>query len=190
MCPASFSVNIGGAFLKFKAAGTWSWPVTSIKSGGSECLQLYRWFAVFPSCCCTTVTEFIAQNKYLILRSLAPLMCIMWKQYNCFHFISIINDLYKNWRATRRLNESRFVIGHPGMLCRFCREMCGASHRCAPVPGNLSVPNRSVVVFKRVQKIFFFVCEQKCKTDILISRFISWVQFTSKKNWSKNRRCR
>jgi len=110
-------------------------------------------FAVFPSCCCTIVTQFVAQNKYLILRRSAPVMYIMWKQYNLVHYISIIIDLYKIWRATRRLNESRFVIGHPGMLCGFCWEVCGANHRCAPVPGNLSVPNRSVDVFKRFQKI-------------------------------------
>ena len=34
-------------------------------------------FAVFPSRCCTIVTEFVAQNKYLILRRLALAICIM-----------------------------------------------------------------------------------------------------------------
>jgi len=50
-------------------------------------------------------------------------------------------------------------------------------------------PERGVL--KRLQKVLCVcMCEQKCKTDILISKFISSVQFTSKKNWAKNRRCR
>jgi hypothetical protein len=112
----------------------WAWMVlsSSVKRSGREAdpspplsaevqnaCSCTAVIAVFPSCCCTIGTEFIAQNKYLILRLLAPVMCIMWEQY-CFHYISIIIYLYKNWRATRRLNESRFVIGHPAMLCRFC----------------------------------------------------------------------
>jgi len=111
-------------------------------------------FAVFPSRCCTIVTEFVAQ--ILNTSTFGPCYMCNVKKDNCFHYISIIIDLCKNWGATRRPNESRFVIGHPGMLCRFCWEMCGANHRCAPVPGNLPVPNRSVL--KRRQKICVCVC--------------------------------
>jgi hypothetical protein len=38
--PASYPMGTGGYFPGGKAAGAWSWPLTSIKCRGQECLEL------------------------------------------------------------------------------------------------------------------------------------------------------
>lgn len=111
--------------------------------------------AVFPSCC-TIGTEFITQNKYLILRLLAPVVYIMWKQY-CFHYIIIIIYLYKNWRATRRLNELRFVIGHPAMLSDFAKRCVEQTTYVRLYHAIFLCPTGKWLCLKDLRRFFVFV---------------------------------
>jgi len=39
--PASFSLGNMSSYLEGKAAGTWSWPLTSIYCWCQECVELY-----------------------------------------------------------------------------------------------------------------------------------------------------
>jgi len=39
--PASYPVGTKGFLPGGKAAGVWSWPLTSINCRGQECMQLY-----------------------------------------------------------------------------------------------------------------------------------------------------
>jgi hypothetical protein len=39
--PASYPMGTRGSFCGDKAAGAWSWPLTSIQYRGQECVELY-----------------------------------------------------------------------------------------------------------------------------------------------------
>jgi hypothetical protein len=49
--PTSHTMCIGGSFPRDKAARTWSWPLTSLKCRGYECVELYIHSPITSSWC-------------------------------------------------------------------------------------------------------------------------------------------
>jgi len=49
--PASYPMDTRGSFTGGKAAGAWSWPLTSVKCRGQECVEIYFHSPSTPSWC-------------------------------------------------------------------------------------------------------------------------------------------
>jgi hypothetical protein len=74
--PVSYPMGIRGSFSRGKAAGTWSWPLTSICCQSQECVELYLHFPNTPSWCGTQLKNCTGQ-LYLYLYLLLTFITLL-----------------------------------------------------------------------------------------------------------------
>lgn len=62
--PASYSRGTKSAFFRWKAAETWTKPLTSIQGWGNKCFEIYIYIYIYPIPC---ITSWLAQDQLCLV---------------------------------------------------------------------------------------------------------------------------